>query len=177
MIIKVNEEIHLSGFHDGDVSALVKFLNDPLISENTLIPQPYTKEEAVKWIDFTRQQAEDKDIRLNWAIRNKKGKLIGGIGIVELQQAIFQHKCEIGYWLAKPFRSQGIVPETLKVFSKWVFENFECVKLFAPIFSHNTASQKAAEKAGFIKEARLKKHYFRNGKFYDGVIYSLFKMN
>lgn len=57
---------------------------------------------------------------------------------------------------------------------KYTFDKFPVTKIFASIFEFNTASMRVLEKAGFIREAVLKKSTIKNGKtidlYYDGLI-------
>ena len=57
------------------------------------------------------------------------------------------------------------------------FEKFDIVRLYAPVFARNKASQRVLEKSGFKVEARLYGTVFKNGKFEDEVVLGLRREN
>ena len=80
-MIQVNENIFLTEIRPQDKEAFLEYLNEKEIYNNTLsIPYPYTSEDADYWIDHLkkRRQANGRDTQ--YAIRNKKEKLIGSCG-------------------------------------------------------------------------------------------------
>ena len=57
----------------------------------------------------------------------------------------------------------------------YLFENFTITKICAEVFAENQASAHILEKNGFEKEGYLKKHVYKNGKYYDLILYGLRK--
>jgi ribosomal-protein-alanine N-acetyltransferase len=168
--IIINDETYLSTFTNEDVAALITHLSEKQISDQTLmIPYPY-KEENAKWfIEFA-----EKNKKLSWAIRGKNSQLIGSIGF-HGESKKGNHCDEIGYWLAKPYWGRGIVTEAVKKLCEYGFDKLNLVRIEAPIFAFNIASCRVVEKCGFIKEGIMRKAYFKNGEFIDGVMYALVK--
>lgn len=79
--IKINESISLGEPTLDDVDNLVKYLNNKEIYNNTLsIPYPYTKQDGGWFVNFVADKKKEFGELLNWAIREKQGNLIGGIG-------------------------------------------------------------------------------------------------
>jgi len=161
--IVVGNGIHLGGYHTGDKEFLVQHLNDISIYSNTLnIPHPYETTDAEWWIDHIAQEKRRLGLQPNWTIRNSRNELIGGIGLV-VHGDIIESTQEIGYWLAKPYRQQGIMTDTIKVFTKHCFKKYKKIKtISAHIFHHNQASMATAKKAGFTM-IRLIDDYYRKG--------------
>ena len=54
-----------------------------------------------------------------------------------------------------------------------IFNNFIVAKIYAVVFAENTASAHLLKKCGFNKEGYLKQHIFKNGYYYDAVLYGL----
>jgi RimJ/RimL family protein N-acetyltransferase len=109
----------------------------------------------------------------SFAIANDN-ELIGAIGI-EPSRDINRYAGELGYWLAEPFWGKGIVTSAVKVFIKYVFENYELIKIFAYVFSSNPASGRVLEKAGFKLEGNLRNQIFKNGKFANQLVYGILR--
>ena len=81
---------------------------------------------------------------------------------------------ELGYWLAKEYRGQGIMTEAIRQMVSLGFETFpEVTRIHATPFGSNIASQKALEKAGFALEATLIGTLVKNGRVEDEWIYAV----
>lgn len=172
MTIQINASIHLTPYRESDTPALVELLNDPSIYENTLtIPYPYGERDADFWFRLLDAKMKEHGSQTEWAIRNEKGELMGGIGRLVLA-GMKCHWDEIGYWIGKPYRNQGIMTEVLKGFTEYCNKNFGLVRITANVFTYNLSSAKALEKAGFLKEGYKRKAYEKNKKYLDAVLYA-----
>ena len=175
--------IHLEGITLSQITALdkenlLKCLADKEISDHTCrIPYPYTARDAQEWIQKVETVKKKFGKLLDWAIRNRDGHLIGGIGFtgVHLTCAAFEYRDEIGYWVAKPWWGNGIATKVLKAVCRIGFEEFNLSRIEAVVFSHNFASIKVLEKCGFQLEGKMKKAYFKGGNFVDGNLYAFLK--
>ena len=161
----------LTPFFQGDQPNLVRYLNDPVIYRNTLtIPFPYTDVDAENWLHYVNKAQEEAGVLLNWAIRDREAGVIGSIGMF-LRGGLQGHSDEIGYWLAEPFRGRGLMTEIVKVFSDYLFETRpELVRLEAKVHSHNPASARVLEKAGFEREGLARKMTLKNGEYIDVIL-------
>ena len=61
----------------------------------------------------------------------------------------------------------------IKSFVKYILENFEIKRIFAVPFETSIGSIKVLEKAGFTKEATIKKGVIKKGRVLDYYIYSI----
>ncbi|MFN0213702.1 MAG: GNAT family N-acetyltransferase, partial [Saprospiraceae bacterium] len=105
----VQEHIQLTAFQQSDKANLLRHLNDLSIYQNTLtIPFPYEEGDADWWLGHVQEVREKNGTICNWAIRHAEHGLIGSIGFF-LKSGVEGHFDEIGYWLAEPFRGQGIM--------------------------------------------------------------------
>ena len=100
--------------------------------------------------------------------------MIGSIGI-NLKEDVHKYSAEIGYWLGEPFWNKGIASEAVKILTEFTFKNFLLNRIYANVFEGNDASEKVLKKAGYIKEATLRKAVFKRGKFLDQYIYAVLK--
>lgn len=174
MRLEINENFHIDEFAQTDSQALIKYLNDLDIYNNTLaIPNPYTEKDAEWWLSHVAEQTKSIGRSVNWCIRNSTdGELIGGIGYNEIDLGK-NHVAEIGYWLAKPFWGKGIMSAAVQAVSDFGFEEFELYRITAGVFFENKRSARVLEKAGFNLEAeRLKNRYRKDGKIFDGRLYA-----
>lgn len=158
-------------FFPDDVESLVKYANNYSVSRylRDAFPFPYTHKDAIKWIEFVRQ---DK-FNLAFAIADEK-ELIGGIGAMP-NQDVNRFTAEIGYWLAEPFWNKGIISKAVSTFCGYLFNNYNFNHLTASIYDGNDASMRVVQKSGFILEGVLRKNVYKENKFLDQYIYGLLK--
>ncbi len=172
MIIPVNDCVLLSEPQKGDEKALIQWLNDEVIYQNTIrIPYPYKLEHAQAFLSYVKYMRKEHYHPTEWAIRNEAEELIGLIGLSRVYGK-YSHKDEIGYWLATPYRGKGIMTEVVGVVSDLSCMQFDLYRLEAPIFPHNPASGKVLEKNGFIQEGILHNYVLKNTRPMDVIMYA-----
>lgn len=174
--IVVNEHITLTPFQAADKSALVLYLNDPILYSNTLkVPNPYTAWDADAWLLRVEVEKDAPGGVSNWSIRDREAGLIGGIGAF-LKTGLDGHLDEIGYWLAEPFRGRGIMTEVVQVYTQWLFKTRPALeRIEAGVFTHNPASARVLEKAGFEREGLLRKMHRKDGVLIDAIMLAKFR--
>lgn len=170
--ISISPDVELTGFMHHDRANLIRFLNDESVAQNTLtIPAPYTEKDAAEWFKFVADVDHTLGWQTNWAIRHRTEGCIGGIGVFA-KNGKEGHLDEIGYWLAQPFRGMGLMTETVRQFTEFqFFTRPALVRLQAFVFSHNPASMRVLEKAGYQYEGLVRKLYKKNGQLIDGVLF------
>lgn len=156
-----------------DIPQIVLYLQDKVFSDYTSnIPYPYRKEDAEFWLKLSTESFQNRK-GITFAIREKKGKLLGAIGLHDEGS----DKAELGYWIGTPNWNKGYVTEAAKAVIDYGFNQLNFNKIFATYFPHNPASGKVLGKIGMKKEAVLKQHLKKDGKYYDIPMYSIFKEN
>ncbi len=172
-MIKVTNEITLTPYLKKDKPDLVRHINHPDISENTLtIPYPYKKEDADEFFQMIQEKEKQTGKIWNWVIRDKDNNLIGSIGLLGREFLGNPHRDVFGYWIGKEFRGKGLMSKVVKSFSDYCLNERGLVRLEANVFFHNQASMKVLEKAGFEREGCLKKAYLKKGKYLDSVLFA-----
>jgi len=170
MYRSVNKQIQLTEIRATDRDAFVTHLNDADIHRYTCrIPYPYTDACFDQWMEIVAGASAQYGEPINWAIRDRKGSLIGGIGFDNL---IKGHRAEIGYWLAKPFWGHGIMSTVVAYACQVAVTEWELARLTAIVFEDNLASVRVLEKNGFAHEARLRKYFKRDGVFSDAFLFA-----
>jgi putative acetyltransferase len=175
MRIIVNDRLHLSEFHPSDRPALVEYLNDRAIYDQTLrIPFPYTEADADQFLTRNARTTLEQGQPLAWAIREESGRLIGGLGYDKLVLGQ-SHHAELGYWLARPFWGRGIMTAVVDKVCAWGFQQFGLVKIIAHVYPGNTGSIRVLEKCGFQAEGHLHKHFLKDGRLIDARLFARFE--
>ncbi|MBX9878460.1 MAG: GNAT family N-acetyltransferase [Candidatus Obscuribacterales bacterium] len=129
-------------------------------------PYPYTRKDSRDWIEYNLRLEKP----MNFAIE-VDGEPVGGIGI-GIREDVRRLTAEIGYWLGKNYWGRGIVTEALTAFSDYCFKNYNLCRLEASVFEWNPASMRVLEKAGYEREACLKRAGVKDGKIIDLILYA-----
>lgn len=123
-----------------------------------------------------------------WRRRWAAGELVGPNGGIVLivsddepagfvdwsPQHWFGRKCwSLGIQLASSMRGRGIGAEAHKLIVKYLFERDPVNRIEAYTDADNHAERRALEKAGFTLDGTLHGAGFRDGRWHDGVLYSI----
>ncbi len=157
-----------------DAPDLAAALNNPKIL-NCLrdgLPYPYLEKDALEFIDEMAQH-QGRQEAFPFAI-TVNDRAIGSIGVFR-KDNIHYRTAELGYYIAEPYWGQGIGTSAVKQMCEFIFSETDIVRIFAMPFSHNPASCRVLEKAGFVLEGELRKNAVKNGEFYNMKMYSLLK--
>lgn len=159
----------IRSYRADDAEALARAADNRKIwrNLNDYFPNPYTLADANGWIAFTQQESPER----NFAIASAT-EVIGGIGL-KLRDDVFRRSAEIGYWLGEPYWGRGIATAALQALTDYAFERFDLVRIEAGVFEWNPASCRVLEKAGYVREARLRRSVCKDGQVIDRFLYAL----
>lgn len=165
------ERLILSQLKEEDFPFVTEYLQDKIFSDVTSnIPYPYTGEHAKSWMKMSRESFEN-NTGYTFAVRNKEGQILGAIGLHDRDD----DKAELGYWMGKPFWNKGYITEAATALIDFGFNELQINKIYATYFLDNPASGRIMEKTGMEKEALLKQHLKKDGKYIDVMMYSILK--
>lgn len=151
-----------------DVPSLVAHANNRKVWANLRdrFPHPYTARDGQAFV----RQARGMRPETFFAIA-VNGAAAGGIGFV-LQADVDRVSAEVGYWLGEAFWGRGIATEALAAVTQYAIDHHGLTRLFALPFSHNSASCRVLEKAGYLLEARLRRSAIKDGAIVDQFQYA-----
>ena len=158
--------IELRSLEENDIGVIAKLLNNARVARylSTRIPFPYSIDDAKWWVTTGCKEGINKAIDVD-------GNFVGMVGVTP---GVFENKrtAEIGYWIGEKYWGHGIATEAVAQMTESIFQTTDIVRLFAPVFSPNTASTRVLEKCGYYHEVTQKKALFKNGEIYDAHIYA-----
>ena len=166
--------VKLRAYKESDIEKAVEFINDEEVKKflDSNIPFPITKWQEEEWI---KSRKSNSDYTYDFAIEDlETGKYIGGCSINECN--LKSRNCTIGIMIGdKDYWDKGYGSDALSVLIKFIFEEVNMNKIKLGVFSFNNRAIACYKKLGFIEEGILKKELYRNGKYYDIILMSLFK--
>lgn len=164
-------DLRIRPWRRDDLDALLRYANNPKIASNLRdqFPHPYTRRDGLDYLNYVRSM----ETPMSFAIECGS-EAIGGIGY-RMGTDIARLSAEMGYWLGEPFWGRGITTRAVTASSDWAFDAYKIIRIYAMAFSHNVASMRVLEKAGFQKEGVLHKSAIKNGVVLDQVMYAKLK--
>ena len=133
-----------------DVDAITDACQDPLIARWTTVPSPYTRSDALRFVDEI-VPAKWADSFPDWAIRTSSdGMLCGMVGFVPRESA----DPEIGYWIAPKTRHRGLATAAVRLACDFAFapDGMNVRRVAWRAFVGNAASAFVARRVGFRYE-------------------------
>ena len=165
--------VELRGFNIEDARELAAVVDNKKLLDNLRdgIPFPYTEEDAKEFIGMTL--AAEKDSQYIFAIVYG-GKIVGCVGVTR-QENVHRLTGELGYYVAESYWGLGIMTEAVKQICSFIFTKTDIIRIFAGVFSFNTASCRVLEKAGFEFEGVQQKNVIKNNKVTNTRMYALIR--
>ncbi len=80
----------------------------------------------------------------------ENGKPIGSIRLHRDDLAEREDEYELGYWIGKPFRERGLIPEASRELLRHAFEDLGMARIWCGYYDGNTASRRVMDKLGFV---------------------------
>ncbi|MBO5109294.1 MAG: GNAT family N-acetyltransferase [Clostridia bacterium] len=139
------ERLILRSWDESDAEALYQYASDPEVGPPAGW-QPHTSVENSREIirdvlsaheTYAVCLAEDEDTP------------IGSIGLHRNDLACHMDEYELGYWLAKPFWGQGLIPEAAQEILRHAFEDLSMSRVWCGYYDGNVKSRRVQEKLGF----------------------------
>ena len=133
----------------------------------------YTFADSESFIEKTVENWDDKT-QFGFAIFDAKtNEFLGGVG---LNQPNDNHKFyNLGYWIRVSKHNKGTASAATRVLAKTAFEDLPINRVEILAAVENIPSQKAAEKAGAIREGILRKRLIIGDRIHDAALFSFIR--
>jgi precorrin-6B C5,15-methyltransferase / cobalt-precorrin-6B C5,C15-methyltransferase len=143
------ENLILRPFTPTDADDVTEACQDSETLRWLLLPRPVTRANVEWFIGTFGPGQRESGAGIVFAIESA-GRLAGAIDLKGVNWTA--RVAEVGYWVAPWARGRGVAAQATRVLCEWAIRDhgFERVQLFAA--TGNAASQRVAEKAGFVRE-------------------------
>lgn len=159
-------EVGLRPFAPTDREELARLADNPGVAKYlNFLPSPYTLEEADSWIALTGTENPRCNFAIDWG-----GRLVGACGIIP-GSGVFSGTGDIGYWLGEKHWGKGLATRAAVLLRDYALNELLFVRLQASVFAPNQASARVLEKAGFYREAVLRKYLRKDGQIHDAHLF------
>jgi RimJ/RimL family protein N-acetyltransferase len=157
---------------EADTADVARACADEVTQRWLPLPSPYTEEVARGFITEFAPAQQSGGAGIVRAVESA-GRFVGCISLKETDWA--ERVTEIGYWVAPWARGLGVAGRATRLLAEWALsdQGLERVELLAA--TGNVASQRSAERAGFVREGVLRNAGHVHGGRVDLVVYSLIR--
>ena len=161
-------DLRVRSWRKDDLDALLRHANNPKIAANLRdqFSHPYARRDAIDYLNYVRTIEVETSFAVEYG-----DEAVGGIGF-KLGLDIARLSAEVGYWLSEAYWGRGLTTRAVSATVDWAFEHYKLTRIFAMAFSHNVASMRVLEKAGFEREGVLRRSAIKNGVVLDQALYA-----
>jgi ribosomal-protein-alanine N-acetyltransferase len=163
------EGAQLRPWRRGDETDLARQANSRKVWMNLrdTFPHPYTSADAEQWIGFALAERPQTHFAITMC-----DAVAGGIGFA-LQSDVHRRSAEVGFWLGEEYWGRGIATAALEAVTTFALGSFDLCRLYAFVYEWNAASMRVLEKAGYGREACLRRAVVKDGRTIDQYVYAL----
>jgi ribosomal-protein-serine acetyltransferase len=167
--------IHIRPYIEDDADALCEAVLESKVQLSPWLAwchAQYSVEDSRSWIS-SRVKAFPAGHDYAFGIFDEANRLLGGCGLNKISEE--ERMANLGYWVRSSAICRGVASSAIRLLVEWAFMNTQLVRLEILVSTQNVPSQRAAEKAGAIREGVLRSRISRGGKSHDCVVYSFIR--
>lgn len=171
-------QIILRPLREEDIEPIYQACQDQSIAAFTRVPYPYDREMAEEFVrgsDISHRSHQGMVFAIELKNeRTGRSSLAGTIGLHGLH--LSDHCAEVGYWIEKSHRQQGLATTALVMMLNFSLNILEFRRIEGMADFDNLASQRVMERAGMTRDALLRNRVTKpNGDQIDMVLLSVVK--
>jgi RimJ/RimL family protein N-acetyltransferase len=157
----VGSTVTLGQLRADDLQLYTSWFSDPAVTRYLTRDSPPSLKEEEEW--FERVSRSEKEVV--WGLY-VEGQPIGSTGIHNIDWR--SRRANTGTLIAeRALWGKGIGGESMRLRSRYAFEELGLEKLVTQVFEGNTASRRALERAGYETVGIHRRHDFRHGQWWD----------
>jgi RimJ/RimL family protein N-acetyltransferase len=162
-------ELRLVPFAEEHLDDVRAMLEDPEILRFTRIPEPTPEDFPERWVARYRQARTDGTGE-GFAAIDGDGRFVG----LALAPTIDREgaEVELGYIVPAHARGRGVASEMLRQLTCWSFDEAGALRIVLIIDVENAASERVAERCGYVREGVMRSSYLKQGTRIDAAVWS-----
>jgi RimJ/RimL family protein N-acetyltransferase len=130
----------------------------------------FTLEEAAAWTG-AREALFAAGDEYSFAIVDADGRFLGACDLNQINRAY--RVANVGYWVRSSATAQGVAAEAIRQLARYAFAETDLERLEIVCAAGNVRSQRAAEKAGAVREGVLRSRLRLHDRQHDAVVYAI----
>jgi ribosomal-protein-alanine N-acetyltransferase len=164
------QRLILRPYQPADIDDILKYASSPDWARFIPVPQPYTKEDAHRYIQEFIEMSPTHGIGFAVTFQHM---VIGGIRV---RLFLESHKAELGYSISPYYWRNGFAFEAVRMVIDTCFESITTLnKISANVDSRNISSRNLLIKIGLKEEGVLRENRFMRGQSIDEAWYGILR--
>jgi RimJ/RimL family protein N-acetyltransferase len=163
----------IRSFLQTDARRVQLLAGDAAIADTTLnIPHPYEDGMAEAWIAGHAEQFKRGEQAHFAVVLRAADELVGAVGLTFVST---HARAELGYWIGRPYWSQGYCTEAARALLGYAFMARGVNRVQATHLSRNPASGRVMQKLGMQHEGTARQYFRKAGRFEDVERYAVLR--
>ncbi|MBP6857671.1 MAG: GNAT family N-acetyltransferase [Candidatus Pacebacteria bacterium] len=172
VIFLQGKRLYLRPLDLSDLSLVQRFVNDPDVRKYLSSTYPLSKGDEEEWIK--RVSSRNPNNIVLAVVLKKDNKFLGTMGLHRIDY-VSGIACTGSMLGAKEEWNKGYAREAKMLLLEYAFMTLNLRKICSDAFAKNKGSIKHNQNCGYKVEGVLKRHHYRDGKYHDQVLLSVFK--
>ena len=171
------ERIRLRAAEKEDISAFLRWINDPEVTENVVLISPMSRYEEENWYEEMMKLPPTEHIFVIEIKNSDADNSYHPIGTCQFFKINWRNRSsELGIMIGeKEYWDQGYGTETMRLLLKHGFETLNLHRIWLRVYDKNKRGIRAYEKSGFQFEGKLRQAQYQHNRYYDVHIMSVLK--
>jgi RimJ/RimL family protein N-acetyltransferase len=160
-------------FAPNDLDAFVAIRGDP-DAARFQDWESFSERDGRDFLEWVRPRNPGEPGWFQFALERKEDRtLVGDCGLRILEPD--NRLARVGYTIARPYWGQGYATEAVLGMIDYAFASSPIHRITASVDPRHTASIRVLEKAGFAKEAHLRRSLWFKGEWADDAVYAVLR--
>ena len=167
----IGERIYLRPLEREDAAIFVPWINDQEITRTLVVYRPMNRDNEEEFI--ARASKEQGGFVFGIALK-KDDRLIGNTAF----HAVHSKDRNAGFGILigdKTEWDRGYGTEATALMARYGFETLNLNRIWLHVYEYNPRGRRAYEKVGFRVEGTLRKHCYREGRYWDVIVMGLLR--
>ena len=155
-----------------DIERCYRWMNDPIIVRTLKSRYPIAFQNEVEWLERAMHPSPTER---HFAIERKDDRShIGNASIHEIDWV--SRTAWFGLFVGEPSAwNRGFGGDAIGTLIRFAFDEMNLQKLRINVFEYNERAKHVLLAHGFVEEGKLRRDFYREGRYHDIVILSVFR--
>jgi RimJ/RimL family protein N-acetyltransferase len=159
----VGDKVYLRAVEVSDAAAVQSWFNRPEVRRGTRQYLPRSLRAHEERLD---QMTSDLTTILTAVVLREDDRLIGLCGLHEIDPR--NHHAELGLVIGDPADwGRGLGADAARLMVSYAFDTVNLSRVWLEVYEDNPAARRIYERLGFQVEGTLRRHGFREGRWWD----------
>jgi len=172
IIFRKGNKVILRPVLEEDLHLFQVWMNDPDVTQYVRRVLPASLEDERAWMTrVSKTTSENVTLAI---VDVETNELIGSMGLHNINY--IDGTAKTGSLIGnKDYWGKGYGSEAKMLLLEFAFNELNLRKIYSDVIAYNKRSLAYANKCGYVEEARIPKHYFKKGKYWDQVILAVYR--